>query len=105
MVTSRLEQIKNIHAGGNHTQHSDISWLIQEVERLRLSDTIIRRDIEELRASRIADFEHVSDYCKKLVSALHSIDPTNPAIESVRRVAWMMKAKLGILRERSISEV
>lgn len=103
MTSDRLEQIKTVHTNGTLIRQADVTWLIQEVERLRLSDAILRRDVEELRASRIADFEHLADYCKKLVSALQSIDPTNPAIESVRRVGRIMKENLGILRERNVS--
>jgi hypothetical protein len=104
MAIDRLAMIKeNCHARVYGLAVSDVSWLVQEVERLRLSDAMLRCDIEELRATRIADIEFLVDYCKKLVVALQNIDPANPAIESVRRVAQMTTAKLGKLRESNIN--
>jgi hypothetical protein len=107
MTVDQLNAIKRRHKSLTQKQGTDLcrdfEWLISEVERLRLSDTVLRRDVEELRAARIADLEVISDYCKKLAATLNGIDPKNPATESVRRVAQMIATKLGILRERNIN--
>lgn len=102
MATDPLDNIKIRYPGIN--PKSDVGWLIQEVERLRLSGAVLRRDAEEIRACRIADLEVIADYCKALASTLRGIDPKNPAAGSVIRVAQVVANKLSILRERNTSD-
>lgn len=96
MATDRLENIKAKYPK-LHPQ-TDTGWLVAEVERLRLRNTALRQDVAELQAARIADFEVLADYCKKLHTTLKSIDPDNPASESVRRVRLIITQKLDALK-------
>lgn len=96
VATDPLENIKARYPR-LHPQ-TDTGWLVAEVERLRLRDTVLRQDMTELQAARITDFEVLADYCKKLHTTLRGIDPKNPAIESVRRVGQMVTRKLDALK-------
>jgi hypothetical protein len=95
----RLDGIKDAcHARVYGPAVSDVSWLIAEVERLRLLEAVLHQDVENARATRIADLEIVVDYCTNLVTALDKIANINPVTESLRRVTGILARKLNNLR-------
>jgi uncharacterized alkaline shock family protein YloU len=101
----RLDGIKAAcHAKVYGPAVSDVSWLIAEVESLRLSEATLRRDVENTRATRIADLEIIVDYCTNLVTALDKIDSINPITESLRRVTGILAKKLNNLQSGNIED-
>jgi hypothetical protein len=95
----RLDGIKDAcHARVYGPAVSDVSWLIAEVERLRLLEAVLHQDVENARAARIADLEIIVDYCANLVAALNKIDNITPITESLRRVTGIITKKLNNLQ-------
>lgn len=95
----RLDGIKDTgHAKVYGPAVSDVSWLIAEVERLRLAEATLRRDVENTQATRIADLEIIVDYCTNLITALDKVANISPVTESLRRVTGILARKLNNLR-------